>query len=48
MNQFYEALVKQKLTKAQALRQAQLSLLNNPAYKHPFYWTPYVLVGNWL
>ena len=34
-------------TKAQALRQAQLSLLKNPKYKHPYYWSPFILVGNW-
>lgn len=35
-------------SKAQALRQSQLALLQNPKYEHPFYWAPFVLVGNWL
>lgn len=35
-----------KLTKAKALQSAQLNLLRS--YKAPFYWAPYVLVGNWL
>lgn len=34
--------------KAEALRQAQLKLLHNSAYQHPYYWAPFVLVGNWL
>ncbi|QIZ71549.1 CHAT domain-containing protein [Oxynema aestuarii] len=34
--------------KAEALRQAQLSLLKEEKYRHPFYWAPFVLVGNWL
>jgi CHAT domain-containing protein len=34
--------------KAEALRQAQLKLLNNPKMSHPFYWSPFILVGNWL
>ncbi|MFB2838670.1 CHAT domain-containing protein, partial [Floridanema evergladense] len=35
-------------TKAEALRQAQLTLLSNSEYKHPFFWAPFVLIGNWL
>ncbi|AFZ34186.1 Tetratricopeptide TPR_1 repeat-containing protein [Stanieria cyanosphaera PCC 7437] len=48
MSQFYQELAKKDITKAKAIRQAQLALINNPAYKHPFYWSPYILVGNWL
>lgn len=48
MSSFYQELSKQHLPKAEALRQAQLSLLHNRWYKHPFYWAPYVLLGNWL
>jgi CHAT domain-containing protein len=47
-------------TKVQALRQAQLALLENklnwgtaapPAgvdYSHPYYWAPFIMLGNWL
>ncbi|RCJ30805.1 hypothetical protein A6769_32520 [Nostoc punctiforme NIES-2108] len=48
MSQFYRELTSQKLTKAEALRQAQLALLNNPKYQHPLFWSAYILVGNWL
>ncbi|MDJ0507745.1 MAG: CHAT domain-containing protein [Crocosphaera sp.] len=34
--------------KAEALRQAQLSLLHSPEFSHPFYWSAFILVGNWL
>ena len=39
-----------RITKAKALRQAQLHLLHGDVedYQHPFYWSPFVLVGNWL
>jgi CHAT domain-containing protein/tetratricopeptide (TPR) repeat protein len=39
-----------RTTKAQALRHAQLSLLNDPEGKfvHPYYWAPFVLMGGWL
>jgi CHAT domain-containing protein len=57
------------MTKAEALRQAQLALLagthaapgrtptrgqggyrGDPArpYAHPFFWAPFILMGNWL
>jgi CHAT domain-containing protein len=36
-----------KLPKAQALRQAQLALLKSKDLRHPYYWSPFVLVGNW-
>lgn len=57
MAQFYQALVNSseealaespEMTKAEALRAAQLSLLAQPQYQHPFYWAPFVLVGSWL
>ncbi|HAC63318.1 MAG TPA: hypothetical protein DCF68_07185, partial [Cyanothece sp. UBA12306] len=48
MSQFYKILSKSRISKAQALRQAQLSLLHSQEYQHPFYWAPFVLVGNWL
>jgi CHAT domain-containing protein len=37
---------KTKMTKAEALRQAALKLMNNPGSGHPFYWAGFVLVGD--
>jgi tetratricopeptide (TPR) repeat protein len=34
-------------SKAEALRQAQLSLLANNATSHPYYWAPFILMGDW-
>lgn len=50
INAFYKALgdAKQPNTKAEALRQAQLSLIKDKNYAHPFYWASFVLIGNWL
>ena len=48
MSQFYESFKQPEVSKAEALRQAQISLLHSPQYQHPFYWAPFVLVGNWL
>lgn len=48
MNQFYQALKDSTVTKTEALRRAQIYLLNNPRFKRPYFWACYVLVGNWL
>jgi len=48
MNYFYQALASKKMTKAQAVREAQSKLLTEPKFQHPFYWSAYILVGNWL
>ena len=69
MKDFYQLHQEQKLSKAEALREAQLDMLNGtpdhivvgkkvPAstqfkvdpkkpYAHPFYWAPFILMGNW-
>lgn len=48
IRQFYQALLNPALSKTEALRQAQLSLLRDPDYRSPLYWAAYVLLGNWL
>ncbi|MGJ3251982.1 MAG: CHAT domain-containing protein [Elainellaceae cyanobacterium] len=50
MSHFYQELAGAEtlITKAEALRRSQLALLQNPYYRSPIYWAPYVLVGNWL
>jgi CHAT domain-containing protein len=34
------------MNKAGALRAAALKLMRNPRYRHPFYWAPFVVVGD--
>jgi CHAT domain-containing protein/predicted negative regulator of RcsB-dependent stress response len=48
MSNFYQELLKPAVTKAEAVRQAQLHLLKNPNFSHPYYWALFILVGNWL
>lgn len=48
MTQFYQGLADPTISKAEALRRAQVALLKNSRYQQPRYWAPYVLVGNWL
>lgn len=47
MVRFYRALTQPGMTKGQALRQAQLELLKQPQYRQPYYWAPFVMIGNW-
>jgi CHAT domain-containing protein len=46
MVEFYRRLA-QGSAKAEALRQAQLVLVKDKKTRHPFYWAPFVLVGDW-
>ncbi|MEB3360285.1 MAG: CHAT domain-containing protein [Synechococcales bacterium] len=60
MSRFYEELSRKNapsseqadgagpITRAEALRRAQVSLLRSATYQSPLYWAPYILVGNWL
>ncbi|HLF97171.1 MAG TPA: CHAT domain-containing protein [Methylococcaceae bacterium] len=36
------------LSKAEALQQAQQSMLREGKFRHPYFWAPFVLLGNWL
>ncbi len=47
MTRFYQQLRQPGSTKAQALRQAQIDLIQNTDFKEPFFWSSFVLVGNW-
>jgi CHAT domain-containing protein len=53
MTEFYHQLSIHRTSKAEALRQAQLSLIHNSnsgnnqdRIKHPYYWSPFILIGN--
>jgi len=47
MDQFYSRLM-QDTGKAESLRQAQRALLKSPDMRHPYFWSPFILVGDWL
>jgi CHAT domain-containing protein/predicted negative regulator of RcsB-dependent stress response len=48
MDKLYQELANSKITKAEALRRAQLEILKQEKFKHPYYWAAFVLIGNWL
>ncbi|WP_158535231.1 CHAT domain-containing protein [Acaryochloris thomasi] len=47
MNLFYDGL-REGLSKAEALQQAQQGIKRLPRYSHPYYWAGFILVGSWL
>jgi CHAT domain-containing protein len=48
IGQFYQNLSQQNTSKAKALQQAQRTLIADANFRHPAYWSAFVLVGNWL
>ena len=48
VSEFYRQLKKTKSSKAQALKNAQVHLIKETPYSHPYFWSPFLLIGNWL
>ncbi len=46
MKYFYAGL-NQSLNKAQAMRAAQMMMIKDKKFKHPFFWSPFILIGRW-
>ena len=46
MTRFYKQ-IGNAIPKAQAMRQAQLAMLDSEEFRHPYFWSPFVLIGNW-
>ncbi|MCK4941692.1 CHAT domain-containing protein, partial [candidate division WOR-3 bacterium] len=47
MENFYKNLKGGSMNKIEALRQAQISMINHKRYSHPYYWAPFILIGDW-
>ena len=47
MKNFYTNWLQKGMTKPAALRQAQLDIKAMPEYSHPYYWAPFVMIGDW-
>jgi CHAT domain-containing protein len=48
VTEFYQVLKASPVSKAAALQAAQRKTLADPRYRHPGYWSPFLLIGNWL
>lgn len=47
-SRFYENLIAKKLTRAAALREAQMAMIADERFAHPAYWAPFLMIGSWL
>ena len=45
---FYRELKEPSVSRATALQHAQIKMLENPRYEHPGFWSPFLLINNWL
>jgi CHAT domain-containing protein len=45
---FYRELKRPDVSRAAALQRAQVKLLGDPRYQHPGFWSPFLLINNWL
>ena len=49
ISEFYDQMRRNpSLSKAKALQAAQLRLIQDARFRHPCYWAPYLIIGNWL
>jgi CHAT domain-containing protein len=48
IGEFYKQLSNPSLSRAMALRNAQLKLMDDRRYRHPGFWSPFLLINNWL
>lgn len=48
VTEFYHQLQNASISRATALQRAQMKLLDDPRYQHPAYWSPFLLLNNWL
>jgi CHAT domain-containing protein len=47
MTDFYQRLLGPNPSPSEAMREAQLAMISGKKYSAPFYWAPFVLVGEW-
>ncbi len=46
--EFYRELKDPSVSRGAALQRAQMKVLSNPRYDHPGFWSPFLLINNWL
>jgi CHAT domain-containing protein len=44
---FHRNLAKGELNKAESLREAQLAMIREDPFIHPYLWAPFILIGDW-
>jgi CHAT domain-containing protein len=46
MTDFYKEMISGQ-SKAESMRRAQLAVMHDPRFAHPFYWAPFIVLGDW-
>jgi CHAT domain-containing protein len=46
MRKFYDNMLGDKEPAGEAMAKARLALLDQPQYAHPFYWSPFIVIGS--
>jgi CHAT domain-containing protein len=47
MESFYNKIKNEKMSKVEALQKAQIEMMRDEQYSHPYYWAPFMLIGDW-
>jgi CHAT domain-containing protein len=47
MESFFNNMKNEKMSKAEALQNAQIEMTQDERYAHPYYWAPFMLIGDW-
>ena len=48
VEEFYRQLKDPSISKAAALQRAQTKLMANETFQHPYFWSPFLMINNWL
>lgn len=48
VREFYRQIKRPGVSKAQALQNSQKMMIAQLRYRHPAYWAPFLLIGNWM
>ncbi len=48
IEEFYRQLKDPSISKAEALQKAQTKLMSNETFQHPYFWSPFLMINNWL
>jgi CHAT domain-containing protein/Flp pilus assembly protein TadD len=46
MTDFYRNRLERKMTKTEALKEARVKMIHSSKYSHPYYWSPFILIGS--
>jgi len=48
VREFYRQFKTPGISKAKAMQNVQKKMISQQRYRHPLYWGPFLVIGNWL